>query len=276
MGKFSKKRSLWIAGGIALLLGLSVYFVFDAFSPLHRFRTTQDDIASTEKVDLTGLRELNASGGTAPHLADLQKKLSHITQEKLIIDAKSESPGYIDGRPLSFFRYGLSGPRLPHLIRRVYYTGTIFERPDLVISAPEATKNYGFGYTSVHIGSRFVTADENIDEIVALLESIHPNVWVHVHCLNGAGRTSMLLAMLDIMRNAPTVSIGDIVKRQHLLGSVDLFNTVVWSKGSSYNQEQLEDRKKFIENFYDFIVQRKAGGIQLWSEWNRLKNEKKM
>ena len=82
----------------------------------------------------------------------------------------------------------------------------------------------------------------------------------------------MLLAMLDVMRNAPTVSLNDIVKRQHLLGSVDLLNTTVWKKGATYTKRQLENRKKFIEKFYVFICQRKAGGIQLWSEWNRQKN----
>ncbi len=260
-----------IGGGLSLLIGLSAYLYYDAFHPLYRFRTMQDDIASTEPVDLKGLREINASGSSAPHFPDLQKKLSHIKQPKIIIDAKTESPGYIDGRPISFYRYDLSGPRPKHLIRRLYYTGTIFERPDLIVPAPEEAKKYGFDYASVHIGSRFIAPLEKIDEIVTLLDSVPQDTWIHFHCRNGDGRTSMLLTMLDIMRNAPAVSKDDIFKRQHLLGSVDFNNTTVWSKGATYSKKQLEDRKKFVENFYEFISQRKAGGAQLWSEWNRQK-----
>jgi hypothetical protein len=232
----------------------------------------QDKISSIENIDLRGLRELQASGGAAPCFADLQKKLSHIKQPKIIVDAKAESPGYIAGRPISFYRYDVSGLRLKHFIRRLYYTGTIFERPDFIISAPEEAKKIGFGYTSVHIGSRFIAPLEKIDEIVALFDSIPEDTWVHIHCRNGHGRTSMLLTMLDIMRNAPTVPKVDIFKRQHLLGSVDFNDTTVWPNKPTYNKKQLEDRKKFVENFYEFISQRKAGGIQLWSEWNRQKN----
>jgi hypothetical protein len=265
-----------IGGGLSLLIGLSVYLYYDAFHPLYRFRTMQDTIASTEQVDLRGLREINASGSSAPHFSDLQQKLGHLKQPKIIIDAKTESPGYIDGRPISFYRYDLSGPRPKHLIRRIYYTGSIFERRDLIVPAPEEAKKYGFDYASVHIGSRFIAPPEKIDEIVALLESIPPETWIHIHCRNGDGRTSMILTMLDIMRNAPTVTKDDIFKRQHLLGSVDFNDTVVWSKGASYSKKQLEDRKHFMENFYAFITQRKAGGIQLWSEWMREKDQKEL
>ena len=47
-----------------------------------------------------------------------------------------------------------------------------------------------------------------------------------------------------------TVSLEDIVQRQHLLGSEDLLDTTVWRNGT-YTQEQLEKRKRFIEKFYE-------------------------
>ena len=272
MSRFSTKRNILICGGIFLFIGLSIYLYFDAFHPLSRFRTMQDEIVSTEQVDLRGLREMKVSGGSAPHFADLQNQLSHVNLDKLIIDAKTESPGYIDGRPTSFFRYDLPGPRPKHVIRRLYYTGSLRERPDLIVPVAEEAKKYGFEYKSVHIGSKFIAPDKDIDEIVSLFDSIPQSTWIHIHCRNGDGRTSMLIVMLDMMKNAPTVSLNDIIKRQHLLGSADLFNTVVWTKGGTYSKKQLEDRKHFIENFYEFAVQRKAGGIHLWSEWKREKD----
>lgn len=78
----------------------------------------------------------------------------------------------------------------------------------------------------------------------------------------------MMLVMYDIMKNAPQIPLAEITKRQHLLGSEDLLNTDVWKKGS-YTKEQLEQRAAFITNFYAFICQRKAGGIQTWSAWKQ-------
>jgi hypothetical protein len=81
-----------------------------------------------------------------------------------------------------------------------------------------------------------------------------------------------MLVMLDTMKNAPHVSVKDIVTRQHLLGSEDLFNTEVWENGT-YTKEQLENRKEFVEKFYQFICQRKAGGQQTWSDWHQAQNK---
>jgi len=79
----------------------------------------------------------------------------------------------------------------------------------------------------------------------------------------------MMLIMLDIMKNAPKVTLTNIVKRQYLLGSENLFNTVARSRGTYYSST-LTRRKQFIENFYEFICQRKAGGLERWSDWHRL------
>lgn len=276
MHTFLTKRKILIGGGLSLLIGLSVYLYFDAFYPIYRFRTMQDPITSAEQVDLRGLREMRVSGGSAPHFVDLEEKLRHVERPILVIDAKTESPGYINGHPTSFFRYDLPNPRPKHIVRRLYYTGSIGERPDLIVPVPEEAKKYGFDYTTVTIGSKFVAPDTEIDKIVALFDSTPKETWMHIHCRNGDGRTSMLLVMLDIMRNAPIISVADIVKRQHLLGSKDLFDTVVWAIGGSYNKKQLDDRKQFVENFYTFICQRNMGGIQLWSEWNRQRQSKEL
>lgn len=268
-----KKRFIFIGGGTLLIIGFFIFLFFDAFYGGNNFRTMQDAIPSEEQVDLTGLRELQASGGNAPRFMDLQKRLSDIKKNKIIIDVKCEPHGYINSVPTTFLGYGHPKPGLRHLPRRFFLTGTIYERQDLVIPESEEAKKYGFNYKTVNIGSKFTAVDENIDEIVNLFDSLSEDDWVHIHCTNGKGRTSMVLAMLDIMRNAPTVSLDNIIKRQHLLGSVNLYNTTQWRKGSTYTTKQLEARKKFIEDFYKFICQRKEGGIHKWSDWNQQKNQ---
>ena len=233
----------------------------------------QDTIWSTQHVDLKGLRELQASGGTSVRFADLQKRLQHVKGPKIIVDGMSEFHGYIYGFPTTFFAYHKS-PRLKHLIRRWIFTGTTDVRSELVIPESLEAQNYGFDYKQVQIGSKFMETDDKIDQIVDLYDNLPPSAWLHFHCAHGKGRTSLLLAMLDIFKNAPTVALEDIIKRQALLGSEDLFNTEAWKHGT-YDKKMLEDRKKFVEKFYAFVCQRKKGGISYWSTWHAVQKEKK-
>lgn len=233
----------------------------------------QDTIISTQKVNMTGLRELQASGGTSVRFVDLQRRLKHIKGPKVIVDGMAEFHGYINGIPSTFFGYQRGrSPALKHIIRRWVLTGTTEVRPELVAPEAEAAKQYGFEYKKVNIGSQFIETDRNIDDIVDFYDGCAKDAWLHFHCAHGKGRTSLLLVMLDILKNAPKVTVHDIVKRQHLLGSEDLFNMEVWKNGT-YDKKQLEDRKKFVEDFYEFVCQRKAGGIQKWSDWHGLSKD---
>jgi len=267
MKKFFRIRNILIFAGTGLFIVLFLFLFADAVFN-RNFRTTQDRISSTEQVDLRGLREINASGGAAVHFFDLKRRLSHIKANKLIVDGMTEFHGYLYGIPTTFFAYQTDLYSWKYTLRRLLFTGTTNVcAKDVAPEGPEAIKN-GFSYVNLNAGSRFLPSDKKIDEMVKVFEELPKNTWVHFHCHHGKGRTSMMLVMLDIMKNAPTVSLTDIVKRQHLLGSEDLLNTVVWRKGS-YTKEELEQRRDFITEFYDFICQRKTGGAQFWSEWKK-------
>lgn len=265
MKKLFKTRNIVIFGLSASCLGFLLFIFFDAIFN-RNFRTTQDPIQSTEQVDLRGLRELKASGGAAVHFFDLKRRLSHIEEPKLIMDGMTEFHGYLMGIPTTFLAYQAEKYHWKYKIRRWLFTGTTKVCPEQVVPESKMAAQHGFGYVNLKAGSRFIPSSEKIDEIVKIFEELPKDAWVHFHCHHGKGRTSMMLVMLDTMRNAPTVSLQDIVKRQHLLGSENLLDTTVWARGT-YTKEQLVQRRDFITQFYDFICQRKAGGIQLWSEW---------
>ncbi len=266
-----KLRNILIIGSAGWFVGLMLFLFFEAFYS-GNFRTTQDRIWSSQQVDLTGLRELNASGGNSVRFSDLKRKLSHIKENKIIVDGISEFHGYVKGIPTTFFAYQNPHPHWKYFIRRWIFTGTTKVCPLLVTpESTEARKN-GFSYAHLKVGSKFISSNETIDEVVNLFDTLPENTWVHFHCHYGKGRTSLMLVMYDIMKNAPKVALKDIVKRQHLLGSEDLLNTVVWKKGS-YTKTQLQNRATFITGFYNFVCQRKKGGRQQWSEWNK-KNQR--
>jgi hypothetical protein len=262
-----KTRNFFITGTLAIFIGFMLFLFFEAhFSG--NYRTTQDTIWSGQHINLTGLREMKASGGTSVRFPDLKRKLSHVKENILIVDGIHEFHGYVKGIPTTFFAYQNAHPHWKYDIRRWVLTGTTAVRPDLVVPESEEAKKNGFLYAHLKVGSKFISSEGTIDQIVALFDDLAEKTWVHFHCHYGKGRTSIMLVMYDIFKNAPHVPLDDIVKRQHLLGSEDLLNTVVWRKGS-YTKEQLQKRAAFITAFYRFICQRKAGGIQKWSEWNR-------
>lgn len=269
MKKFLKLKYLFL-GGIGIVFIALGFEVQDSYRKHGPFRTMQDPISLSESVDLTGLRELRFAGGPLIPLPELKKKLSSLTGTLIIADGLRGKYGYVHGVPDSYLAYKDDSPSWKTYIWRLFYTKSLKIEPNLITPAAEAVKSYGFGYKSFSIGSKYIAHDEDIDEFVLFFDTLPDNVWVYFHCIHGKGRTSMMLVMADIMRNAPKVALADIIKRQYLLGSVNLFDTVSWTL-STYNTTKLEQRKRFIERFYEFICQRKAGGIQQWSAWNRQK-----
>jgi hypothetical protein len=263
--KSFKKKLLLIGCALLFLIGGLAYLFYEGFYDTN-FRTMQDPIASTEKVDLTGLRELKASGGRSVNFADIHKRLSHIKGKIIIVDGMQYFHGYINGVPTTLLGYHVTNPGIRHYVRRLLVTGTLGKRPEHVISEAEEATKYGFDYKNAPIASREVPSFDTIDDLILFYEALPADAWVHFHCHHGKGRTSMMLVMLDIMRNAPHVALEDIVKRQHLLGSSNLFDTSKWV-GGTYSIEELVNRKDFITDFYTFVCQRKKGGMRKWSEW---------
>lgn len=270
---YLKKRVLFIGGGTFILAVLSTLFYListDDYTDA-KFRTMQDTIPSSEKIDLTGLRELQASGGPMINFPDLKKRLNPANKNIIIIDGMRENHGYINTIPTTFFGYHRRKLSTRYFIRRLLFTGTTQPLPERTSSEIEMARKYGFSYKNIKIDSRILTPNASVDEFVTYFDQLPESIWVHFHCRHGKGRTSMMLVMYDIMKNAPKVALTDILKRQHLLGSVDLTNTIAWKtkKKGNYTSRTLKRRKKFIEDFYAFICQRKAGGIQRWSDWYR-------
>lgn len=267
MEKKSQKKRYLITGSIIGIFSCIILFVlFNAYF-YDDFRTLQDKNLMSKKINLTGLREIHASGGALPRFPGLKLRMCFITKEPIVIvNAEDEPMDYVSGIPISLLGYRGKTPELKHYIRRLIFVNSTEVANSLISSEADEARKYGFNYQNIIIHSRSSTPDNSVDEFVSFFDNLPENTWIHFHCHHGQGRTTMMLSMLDILRNAPTVTLPDIVKRQYYSSGVDLFDTIEWKDGS-YNKQQLVTRKKFIENFYDFVVQRKAGGEKLWSVW---------
>ena len=264
-----KKKVIFSFIGLSVLcLGGLAFLFADAFYDSN-FRSMQDEIIADEDVDLTGLRELRASGGFSVGYRDIKRRLSHVDGTKIIIDGMSSDHGYVREVPITMLGYHMRRPPdYRHLLRRLFLTGTFDKREDLIVKPVDEARKFGLSYENVKIISKTVLTDENVEQILNLFENAPSDAWFHFHCHHGKGRTSTMVVMLDIVKNAPQVALQDIVKRHSLLGSTNFFDTKVWKRGT-YSKDLLEARKKFIEDFYNFVVQRKQGGIQNWTQWRR-------
>lgn len=265
MNKFLKTTLIFFGIILVLFASFGVYIYVDRY-PMNKMRTMQDQVQTSEKINLDGLNVLKASGSNTPLFSQLQQRLNFFKEKKVICDVKESNSTYLNGIPYRYFGYHYKQPELRHYLRRLLYSGTLKAHPEWLQSEEAEAKAYGFDYISAPIGSRYVSSAEAVDKFVAVIDSLPPGTWIHFHCERGNGRTSLALTMFDIMKNAPQVALEDIIKRQHLLGSEDLFDVVPWARGS-YSLEMLTNRKKFIEDFYAFICQRKIGGQQTWSAW---------
>lgn len=266
MKKFLKLK--WLCVGIIGISLIALGFeIQDSYRKHGPFRAMQDPISTSEQLDLTGLREMRFTGGPLVSLPALQKRLQSLKGPKILVDGIHGKYGYICGVPDNYLDYYKESPSWKAYLWRLFYTGTFLSQSSLIVPAAEAARAYGFQHANFHIGSKYLTKDADIDKFVSFIDNLPKDTWVYFHCTHGKGRTSLMLVMADIMRNAPTVALADIVKRQYVLGSVDLFDTTSWTR-STYGRKTLDDRKRFVEKFYDFICQRKTGGVQQWSVWN--------
>lgn len=288
-----------IASLIIIILGVSFYplFIKDK-SPLlilnmwnndelpRNFRMTSDPIAKKEgKLPaLTGLDQLNASGSaqfSAEALQAVLKKIAHPNVS--IVDLRQESHGFIDGIAVSWYgEHDLANlgkslsqiqqderQRLRDALDQIFilvYWNRKFPFPLFVKSAEteaDITKNHEVGYLRLPVADHMRPVDAIVDEFVRFISSIPKKTWIHFHCAAGEGRTTTFLAMYDMLHNAGKVSFDDIIRRQQLLGGIDLKDI---NSSKDWKVPYIKERLAFLEQFYRYSLDN-SQSQQLWSSW---------
>ncbi|MGD9592342.1 MAG: hypothetical protein AB7V32_07470, partial [Candidatus Berkiella sp.] len=70
----------------------------------------------------------------------------------------------------------------------------------------------------------------------------------------------------DMIRNAKKESMEDIIKRQALIGGVDLYDFID-DESDGWKKEDILARNEFIIKFYQYAKDRRGWGIKTWTEW---------
>ena len=104
-------------------------------------------------------------------------------------------------------------------------------------------------------------SDASVDAFLQLVAGRRSDDWLHFHCRGGQGRTSLFMAMLDMVAHARHLSVAQVVARQRALGGVDLWQI------NAHEPQKGTDRRAFLTVFHRFLTTRPAGSS--WSAWRQ-------
>lgn len=108
---------------------------------------------------------------------------------------------------------------------------------------------------------------ENIDAFIHFVQTLPQNAWLHFHCQAGAGRTTVYMAMYDILKN-PSVPLDDILSRQYLLGGTYVAYTEKHPCAADWKAPYYQEKATMIQRFYQYVQQNYRQHFHLtWSKW---------
>lgn len=235
-------------------------------------------------INRTGLAEANFSGSGAlvlDHLKGLQEKLG---PNLLVINGLPGKVWHLNGRHLRHLCYTFDGTTVTHRNRkkdnicnlRRLIAGVPFKAEEIDPSQiyTESSKMDELGINYINPLSLSWASDwRYVEELLEIFENTDPHVThLHFHCEHGKGRTTTLMVLYDIYRNAHQVPLQDIVDRNFCLGGEDLMNTIIWKKGT-WTQEGLLNRKHLVTAFYDYMNDPHGHGELSWTTWLKKKQE---
>lgn len=220
------------------------------------------------------IAHLQASGSgqfSAKSLDAVLKALPVAADHVIIVDLREEAHGFADGTAISWYgehNWENKGKGAEEIEKQqalrlqalesegfmdIYSSKRVLWMTRTPVSATESEEELvrslelGVGYRRFYVTDHSGPSDATVKEFLAFIRELQPGTWLHFHCAAGRGRTTTFLAMYDIIQNGSEDSFDTIVKRQYLLGGVDLSaHTSV-----PYKQEAARERFELLRRFYN-------------------------
>ena len=207
----------------------------------------------------------------------------------VIVDLRQESHGWINGAPVTWLAQGDAAnlgktpaeaaererSLLQDLTVRATVEVALIDADDSpshpqelavesVQSEEELVRSLGLGYHRLYVTDHLRPSDQEVDGFLQFVAALAPGTWLHFHCRGGKGRTTTLLAMYDMLRNADRVSCEEVMARQAAAHPCyDLRDLHSSSSGHLSYRERLD----FLQVFHVFARERKKGCAGAWSDW---------
>ncbi|MEI6531660.1 MAG: hypothetical protein WCN87_02430, partial [Chlamydiota bacterium] len=244
--------------------------VLDRLQDITQFRSFAD---SKEEA----IKDLPASGSaqfTESGLLKLKEKFA--SKSLMIVDLRRESHGFVDGLPISWFLWNTNWSNLGYSIEEISANEeerlallrkekniTIqrisiiddkrIRTPIPVTVTSAATESNlaardGVGYVRVPISDHKAPEVAQINQIITLFKTRPASGWLHFHCKGGKGRTSVVLAMWDMLYNAKKDSFETILARENAFSNYDIQKNP--PDGHYFTEREV--RLHVLKSFYEY------------------------
>lgn len=238
---------------------------------------------------------LGISGSAQFSEESLQTILKEAKGNVSIIDLRRESHGFVNGMPISWYYFqnksniGLSTEAVLareeaalaslrshntidiHMIQRkqsgkILKTKIVQITPYQIESEAQLSQRLHLGYIRLPVTDHHRPEDSVVDVFVLHVKNQPAGSWWHFHCRGGAGRTTTFMTMYDFLKNAKTESIETIMTRQRQAGGTDVWQAH-FDQEDQWKQGASEERKAFLESFYEYAASAKGYPTVSWQEW---------
>jgi len=270
---------------------------------VQNFRSTQDLwLDESVKFEKTGLTDIRASASnqyTYDSMVLLVDKLKKRAPKVVVVDLRHDDHLFVNGLDVSSFdtKEALLLPRTPDEIRasEIELKNMILAQKGIVVHAIDTKYpknefdnryNLTLAPTKVETPEEFITglgaeyllvgtkrfsdaSDDDLDRFISYMRQMPTDTWYHFHCKKGKSRTTLFMIVFDMMHNADKVSMEQIVKRQYLIGGVNLFD--ITAKDPEWQEEREFKRNwiSFMARFHRYAQLNKDSNFaKSWSEWS--------
>ncbi len=253
--------------------------------PRH-FRLSTDPLRETaaKMPSSAGLSTLNISGSAQFSEESLSAILDKIPSKKIIVvDLREESHGFLNGMAVSWYTskdWSNVGKSLSQIeadedirlidaknqgwkfvYKKKFIPLLIYVRESQ--TEKDLAKQRSLGYFRLPVTDHKRPTDHDVDTFIEFVKVLPEDTWLHFHCAAGIGRTTTFMVMYDMMRNHQVASAEDIIKRQALLGGIDLLAPL---EEVDWRYPYKLEREQFAATFY-LYCQENPHFEKTWSEW---------
>ena len=262
------------------------------------FRTSNDQFKKTPKdgklPSREGMDTLYVSGSSIFSQLEFAQMVQKLPADRLtIVDLRLESHGYLNGMAVSWYgpyntaNVGKKPAQVEKLekellnqtlngitsVARLNGDKSVGATIDLKVTQAMTEKElvtdlFGVKYYRVQCPDYVKPSNENVDQFLAFYKLLPRDAWLHFHCHAGEGRTTVFMAMVDMLRNGQKVSYEDIMKRQTLIGGQDIRTA---TSSDPWKKKIYAERAQFTKDFYDYVKQNPELNVS-WTQWAKQHN----
>ena len=239
------------------------------------FRKTSDlSILENSNYNLKGLSNLNISGSGEFSKLQLKNLINDINKDNIkIVDLRQESHGFVNGDAISWIginnkaNKGLSLDEV--LLKEVTQLASIKLNsplitdngkktlfPKLVLTESVLVKEFKKDYFRITVTDGEIPTEDMVDRFIDFVKTVPKDTWLHFHCKEGIGRTTMFMCIYDMMKNSKEVSFNDIKNRQLALANLPL---------SFFDKDN--SKITFLEDFYNYTKSNNDNYNTSWKEF---------